>query len=174
MTTLSILCVGNPLFEKYQKVKSPNEQDLFIWLLSQEDIYCIEKVENLKDAASDIQDTKAAYYAGIYSALQERFSKPIKQFKNYLLALLRDKDSGKIIEAIAKVDKSHEKVAPTANGHFHYTPLPRPRPLMQQYGPFQGPLVPPPSPTRMPLRRRFCTYCKQPNHCWSHCRCHLG
>ncbi len=34
----------DPIFQKYQTVKNLNEESLFIWLLSQEDIDCLGMV----------------------------------------------------------------------------------------------------------------------------------
>ncbi len=44
------------MFEEYPKVKPLNKQDLSIWLMSEEDIYCIEKGSRFCEKAFRKQD----------------------------------------------------------------------------------------------------------------------
>ena len=66
----------------------------------------LEMAESLKNVALHVKDKKADYYASVHAILQEKISKPTKQFKNYVLSLLGDRDYEKIMEAVNKVDKS--------------------------------------------------------------------
>ncbi len=73
------------------------------------------------------------YTVQVFSRLGKNgFNKPVEQFKNYLLALLGDKDYEKILEAIGKVDKKQTKAVLRSNSSFPYTPQFRPCPLLQQ------------------------------------------
>ena len=47
----------------------------------------------------------------------ERISKPIDQFKSYILALLGDRDYEKIVESLAKVDKACQEMSALPHTH---------------------------------------------------------
>ena len=72
---------------------------------------------NLKDSAANCKDKKADYYASVHSKLMERISKPIDQFKSYILALLGDRDYEKIVESLAKVDKACQEMSAPPHTH---------------------------------------------------------
>ena len=47
----------------------------------------------------------------------ERISKPIDQFRSYILALLGDRDYEKIVESLAKVDKACQEMSAPPHTH---------------------------------------------------------
>ena len=71
----------------------------------------LEFIGNLKDSAANCKDKKADYYASVHSKLMEGISKPIDQFRSYILALLGDRDYEKIVESLAKVDKACQEMS---------------------------------------------------------------
>ncbi len=81
----------------------------------------LAKIEELKNLSRDLRDTKSDFYASVYSMLMERIDKPSNQFKDYVLSLLGDKDYGKILESINKIDKIFSKKASPIPS-FQYQP----------------------------------------------------
>ena len=62
--------------------------------------------EQLATAAKLSVHEKASIYDAIACTLREKLPFNKKQFKAYFVALLADKEYAKILEAVAKVDKS--------------------------------------------------------------------
>ena len=77
----------------------------------------LEFIGNLKDSAANCKDKTADYYASVHSKLMERISKPIDQFRSYILALLGDRDYEKIVESLAKVDKACQEMSAPPHTH---------------------------------------------------------
>ena len=77
----------------------------------------LEFIGNLKDSAANCKDKKADYCASVPSKLMERISKPIDQFRSYILTLLGDRDYEKIVESLAKVDKACQEMSAPPHTH---------------------------------------------------------
>lgn len=116
--------------------------------------------QSLVYCSQDSAHKKANYYAAALQEIRARLHKPAHEFKAYFLALFADSDYSKVLESIAKVEKSPHQSPSTGNkasrprqvtcykcgrqGHFAnrcrarpYTSLPRkadtagPKPLFQ-------------------------------------------
>ena len=77
----------------------------------------LNMAEQLATAAKLSGHEKASTYDAIACTLREKLPFNKKQFKAYFVALLADKEYAKVLEAVAKVDKSFKSSAPsTASG----------------------------------------------------------
>ena len=135
----------------------------------------LEKIENLKNIARDKKDSKADYYAHVYTTLQERIFKPANQFKNYVLSLLGDKDYAKIIETVSKIDKSCDANVrlqtrfsrPTSASRYIDPPSFGQNSALPQAAPFAhgAPFL----NHNGGRRFRFCSFCQKPGHSYFTC-----
>ena len=66
----------------------------------------LELIEGLKNAAILCKNRKADFYTTVHIKLLERMDKPAEHFKGYILALIGDREYEKIMESVAKIDKS--------------------------------------------------------------------
>ena len=107
--------------------------------------------EQLATAAKLSGHEKASSYDSIACTLKEKLPFNKKQFKAYFVALLADKEYAKILEAVAKVDKSFKSSVPSAASGSTGVPA-------------QASARPPP---RRP--RNFCYACDAPVHTASRC-----
>lgn len=105
--------------------------------------------EQLATAAKLAGDEKAPTYDAIACTLREKLPVSKKQFKAYFVALLADKEYAKVLEAVAKVDKSFKSSA-SASTSSGVAAQPFPR-----------------SNARRP--RVFCYACGAPGHVASRC-----
>ena len=77
----------------------------------------LNMAEQLPAAAKLSGHEKASTYDAIACTLREKLPFNKKQFKAYFVALLADKEYAKVLEAVAKVDKSFKSSVPsTASG----------------------------------------------------------
>ena len=77
----------------------------------------LNMAEQLATAAKLSWHEKASTYDTIACTLREKLPFTKKQFKAYFVALLADKEYAKVVEAVAKVDKSFKSSVPsTASG----------------------------------------------------------
>ena len=76
----------------------------------------LELIEGLKNAAILCKDKKADFYTTVHINLLERMDKPAEHFKGYiLLALIGDREYEKIMESVAKIDKSLAQATPVSS-----------------------------------------------------------
>ena len=66
----------------------------------------LDLLVNLKIVAKESKHERSGFFNAVLFAVQEKMAVPEAMFKHYLLALLCDKDHEKVLDAIAKVDKS--------------------------------------------------------------------
>lgn len=71
--------------------------------------------EQLATASRLSADQKASTYDAIASTLREKLSCSTKQFKAYYVALLADKEYSKVLDTVAKVDKTFKGQTTPAN-----------------------------------------------------------
>eukprot|EP00794_Sanderia_malayensis_P013163 gene13163-14511_t len=69
----------------------------------------LQKVSQLRTISQETNDKKAEYYSGAHTILQERVDKPVEQFRDYVLSLLGGKDYDRIIDSVAKIDKTFKE-----------------------------------------------------------------
>ena len=62
-----------------------------------------------------MQGQKADFYTTIHIKLLERMNKPAEHFKEYILALIGDREYEKIMESVAKIDKLLAQVMPVSS-----------------------------------------------------------
>ena len=74
----------------------------------------LNMAEQLATAAKLSGHEKASSYDAIACTLREKLPFTEKQFKAYFVALLADKEYAKVLEAVAKVDKSFKSSVPSA------------------------------------------------------------
>ena len=150
----------------------------------------LQKVSQLRTISEETNDKKAEYYSGVYTILQERVDKPVEQFRDYVLSLLGGKDYDRIIDSVAKIDKTFKEknvsTPPAASTVPATQPLhphaaapsflqPTNMGLGSPYAPygFQPYLAGHPQlgPMRGPRRQRnrFCTYCNMQGHTAPYC-----
>ena len=111
----------------------------------------LNMAEQLATAAKLSGHEKASTYDAIACTLREKFPFNKKQFKAYFVALLADKEYAKVLEAVAKVDKSFKSSVPsTASGSTGV--------------PAQASARPPPRRPRI-----YCYACGAPGHTASRC-----
>ena len=67
----------------------------------------LDLLEALKNAAQDTKHEKAGYYRYAFETLRGKAEEPNDQFRNFLLPLLGDKDMEKVLEVVAKVEKTN-------------------------------------------------------------------
>ena len=75
----------------------------------------LELTEGLKNAAILCKDKKADFYTTIHIKLLERMDKPAEHFKGYILALIGDREYEKIMQSVAKIDKSLAQATPVSS-----------------------------------------------------------
>ena len=111
----------------------------------------LNMAEQLATAAKLSGHEKASTYDAIACTLREKLPFNKKQFKAYFVALLADKEYAKVLEVVAKVDKSFKSSVPcTASGSTGVPAQASPRP-----------------PPRRP--RIYCYACGAPGHTASRC-----
>ena len=59
--------------------------------------------------AQDTKHEKAGYYRLRFETLRGKVDEPNNQFRNFLLPLLGDKDQGKVLEVVTKVEKNNRR-----------------------------------------------------------------
>lgn len=67
----------------------------------------LDLLEALKNAAQDTKHERAGYYRYTFEILRGKAEEPNDQFRNFLLPLLGDNDMGKVLEVVAKVEKTN-------------------------------------------------------------------
>ena len=75
----------------------------------------LELIEGLKNAAILCKDKIADFYTTIHIKLLERMDKPAEHFKGYILVLIGDRKYEKIMESVAKIDKSLAQASPVSS-----------------------------------------------------------
>ena len=66
----------------------------------------LQLAEELISCGSKAHHEKFTYFSVALQKIRQRLDKPKDQFKAYFLALFSDRDYGKVLESLAKVDKS--------------------------------------------------------------------
>ena len=61
----------------------------------------------------NLRDKKTDYYSTVHATLVEKIAKPTEHFKNYVLAMLGDRDYEEVVETVSKIDKVFEKDSPS-------------------------------------------------------------
>ena len=74
----------------------------------------LELIEGLKNAAILCKDKKADFYTTVHIKLLGRMDKPAEH-KGYILALIGDREYEKIMESVAKIDKSLVQATPVSS-----------------------------------------------------------
>ena len=69
----------------------------------------MELLEALKNAAQDVKHEKTGYFWLTFETLRTKMNQSNEQFRNFLLPLLGDKDHEKILEIVAKVEKTNRR-----------------------------------------------------------------
>ena len=69
----------------------------------------LDLLEALKNAGQDTKHEKAGYYRLTFETLRGKTDEPNHQFRNFLLPLLGDKDQEKVLEVVAKVEKTNRR-----------------------------------------------------------------
>ena len=75
----------------------------------------LELIEGLKTAAILCKDNKADFYTTVHIKLLERMDKPAEHFKGYIFALIGEREYEKIMESVAKIDKSLAQATPASS-----------------------------------------------------------
>ena len=75
----------------------------------------LELIEGLRNAAILCKDKKADFYTTVHIKLLERMDEPAEHFKGYILALIGDREYEKIMESVAKIDKSLAQAPPVSS-----------------------------------------------------------
>lgn len=70
----------------------------------------LELLEALKNAAQDVKHEKTGYFQLTFETLRSKINQSNEQFRNFLLPLLGDKDHEKILEIVAKVEKTNRRI----------------------------------------------------------------
>ena len=146
----------------------------------------------------NLKDKKADYYSRVHATQVEKIAKPTDHFKNYVLALLGDRDYETVIETVSKIDKVFEKDSssspssstsnsPPGDGPYFppafYNSSPAPGSRAPLFLPHPTGLGPTPFPRGLISRgfvcnygnkegRRnnlFCNYCGKNNHTENRC-----
>lgn len=111
---------------------------------------------DLKSAAASEDHKNAPHFKAVYNALKGRLATPNDQFKKYLAALIGDKEQEKVLDIMAKVDKSL-KLGRDIQVMSARDPSDRaPSPSRRQFN----------KPTQRAIR---CYYCDRPGHIQSRC-----
>ena len=69
----------------------------------------LELLEALKNAAQDVKHEKTGYFWLTFETLRTKMNQSNEQFRNFLLLLLGDKDHEKILEIVARVEKTNRR-----------------------------------------------------------------
>ena len=69
----------------------------------------LEVLDALHKAAHDIKHEKEAYYRLAFDMLRAKIDQPDALFRNFLLPIFGDKDHEKILDLIAKVEKTNQR-----------------------------------------------------------------
>ena len=80
----------------------------------------LDRLLNLKMVAKEVNHPKSGFFEAVFRALREKTGATDVQFTKYLEVLLGDKDHEKVLESIAKVDKTMRISSPTASRGFSY------------------------------------------------------
>ena len=75
--------------------------------------------------AHHINDTKAAFLDAACQTLRAQLDKPTDKFQEYFLALFSDKDYTKVLQCIAKVDKTFKSNASASSSNAPSARSPR-------------------------------------------------
>ena len=75
----------------------------------------LELTEGLKNAAILCKDKKADFHTTVHIKLLERMDKLAERFKGYILALTGDREYKKMMESVAKIDKSLAQATPVSS-----------------------------------------------------------
>ena len=67
----------------------------------------LELVDALKNAAHESKHEKEAYYRLVFETLRGKLDQPSDQFRNFIFPLLGDKDHERVLDVVAKVEKSN-------------------------------------------------------------------
>lgn len=67
---------------------------------------------NLKTVAKESNQPKSRFFNAVLQAMKDKIGVPDSQFQQYLQVLLGDKDHEKVLDSIAKVDKSMRVAVP--------------------------------------------------------------
>ena len=67
----------------------------------------LELVDALKNAAHDPKHEKEAYYRLVFETLRGKLDQPSDQFRNFIFPQLGDKDHERVLDVVAKVEKSN-------------------------------------------------------------------
>eukprot|EP00794_Sanderia_malayensis_P002618 gene2618-3031_t len=149
----------------------------------------LQKVSQLRTISQETNDKKAEYYSGVHTILQERVDKPVEQFRDYVLSLLGGKDYDRIIDSVAKIDKTFKEKNVSMPPAASTTPATQPFQPQASAPPFLPPinmgLGSPYAPYGFqphlaghsqhgPMRgsrrqRRFCNYCNMQGHTAPYC-----
>eukprot|EP00794_Sanderia_malayensis_P003879 gene3879-4422_t len=122
-------------------------------------------VERLKLFTQEKRDAKTAFYSTEYASLWQRIACPPQQFRNYVRALLGDRDYERVVEAIGKVDKVFGAGDSQRGKSWPNHPSQEPPSLMSQPprpGPYQV------TDRQQEGRRRRCFICNA-GHMAAHC-----
>ena len=76
----------------------------------------LELVDALKKAAHDSKHEKEAYYRLVFETLRGKLDQPSDQFRNFIFPLLGDKDHEKVLDVVAKVEKSNLRQIQKSSG----------------------------------------------------------
>ena len=76
----------------------------------------LELVDALKNAAHDSKHEKEAYYRLVFETLRGKLDQPSDQFRNFIFPLLCDKDHEKVLDVVAKVEKSNLRQIQKSSG----------------------------------------------------------
>ena len=108
----------------------------------------LELVDALKNAAHDSKHEKEAYYRLVFETLQGKLDQLSDQFRNFIFPLLGDKDHEKVLDVVAKVEKSNLRQIQKSSGAGGVS-------KNRSY------------PSSGPPRR--CFYCNKPGHIKAQC-----
>ena len=142
----------------------------------------LDMIDQLRYVAVQLRDKKADYFSSVHSLLLEKVNKPTEQFKNYVLSLVGDRDYEKIVETVAKIDKSFQQTPakasdPPAQAQGQLASTPQVSFAASPYGfpPFPWPYYPKQGlpqnkqPSGRGFRRRHCYFCGKQGHMANQC-----
>ena len=76
----------------------------------------LELVDALKNAAHDSKHEKEACYRLVFETLRGKLDQPSDQLRNFIFPLLGDKDHEKVLDVVAKVEKSNLRQIQKSSG----------------------------------------------------------
>ena len=74
------------------------------------------ELKDLKNADHDSKHEKKIYYRLVFETLRGKLDQPSDQFRNFILPLLGDKDHEKVLDVVAKVEKSNLRQIQKSSG----------------------------------------------------------